>query len=87
MCQQYRPGRPGDCDDDRADPPAEKATANFCEFFQPSASAYTRKDGSPVAAARSKLSSLFDDQPEGSVSEGGPKDRENHSKFDDLFKD
>jgi hypothetical protein len=91
MCRWYAPGRPSDCDHDRADPPVEKESANFCEFFSPLTGAFAEEEGRKKAGARTKLDSLFgedaeEDSPEESDSGAGQED-DARSRLDDLFKD
>lgn len=93
MCKWYAPGRPSDCDHDRADPPVEKESANFCEYFVPRPRAYKPADGERQDVAKSKLSSLFDDEP--GDTDLGPDDEQLfpqekddvQSRLDDLFDD
>lgn len=65
MCTSYDATAPGQCRDDRADPPTDKTCANFCDFFTP------RRDGPHAAqpsradAARAKLDALFGGSGEG----------------------
>jgi len=91
MCRWYAPGRPGDCDHDRAEPPVEKENANFCEYFAPGTGTYESEEGMKKQAARSKFASLFgeDEQEErGPESDSSSNDQDGaRSKLDDLFKD
>jgi hypothetical protein len=61
MCRQYAPGRPGACAEDRADPPVDKATANFCDFFAPGSGSPGSGQDDAAARARAKLNALFGD--------------------------
>lgn len=61
LCAHFAPQRPGQCDDERTDPPVKKDTANFCDYFRPTSVASAGaldKD----ATARSKLDALFGKQ-------------------------
>jgi len=91
MCRWYAPGRPGDCDHDRAEPPVEKENANFCEYFAPGIGTYEAEEGMKKQAARSKFASLFGEDEQGDTepeSDLLPNDQdEARSKLDDLFKD
>ncbi|MCB1691112.1 MAG: hypothetical protein KDI19_00025 [Pseudomonadales bacterium] len=96
LCRHYRPGAPGQCDHDLADPPVEKASANFCDFFSPTAGAFNADHDDRRAAARTRAASLFgEDEPEGEGDESdsaGPGVDQDHedsikSRLDDLFKD
>lgn len=84
MCRFYAPGRPGDCDHDRAEPPVEKENANFCEYFAPSFNTWVSAEGQRKEAARSKFDALFggDDVDGGALDPDDPR-----SKLDDLFDD
>ena len=58
QCQWFAPGAPGECREARAEPPTDKTTANFCDWF-----AFAPGSGQPVHsaadAARAKLEALF----------------------------
>lgn len=90
MCRWYAPGRPGDCDHDRADPPVEKENANFCDYFVPT-NAYMKDEGERKAAARSRFADLFGEdsqEAQDDISDlDAGDDPELRSKLDDLFKD
>lgn len=78
LCTQYAPGRSGDCDNELSDPPTDKTSANFCEFFSPNANAFNGKDNADDAKA--KLDALFGDDPDDAIeSKSNP--------LDDLFND
>jgi hypothetical protein len=49
---------PGQCREARADPPTDRESANFCEWFAP-ASGGAATDRSAADAARAKLEALF----------------------------
>ena len=60
MCRHFDPQRTGaHCDEDRADPPVVKESANFCDWFRPSAAAFSGKTTARSDAARSRLDELF----------------------------
>lgn len=62
MCTNYAPRRPTGCSEDDAPEVRDKAAANFCDYFKPSAGAF---DGAAMAAearARSQLDALFGGQ-------------------------
>ena len=78
FCAHFKPGQPGDCENELADPPNEKASANFCEFFKPNATAF----GGAIEThdqTRAKLDSLFGDESNSIEEKGNP--------LDDLFSD
>ncbi len=93
MCRWYAPGRPQDCDHDRAEPPVEKESANFCEYFSPSRTAFDREEASGKNAAQSKAAALFGDVEETEDSDDPDSDKpadkadDARSKLDDLFDD
>ncbi len=96
MCRWYAPGRPGDCDHDRADPPVEKESANFCEHFSPTKRSFRESEAAGKRDAKNRADALFDEAPgedldgEALDSEGdGASGREDpvRSRLDDLFDD
>lgn len=78
FCEQFERGRPGDCDNELTDPPSEKTSANFCEYFKPSAVAF-RSSNEVHDQAKAKLDSLFGDDPSSIKEKVNP--------LDDLFND
>lgn len=91
MCKWYAPGRPQDCDHDRADPPVEKEAANFCDYFAPTPKAFDRDEAAEKSVAKSKAAALFglgDDAEEaGETPLAADKDENLRSKLDVLFDD
>lgn len=98
MCRWYSPGRPQDCDHDRADPPLEKAAANFCEFFAPSRDAYDPRDAESrtqlSADAAARAAALFGDAgaPDDDAGSAGGDESQGEaedprSRLDNLFDD
>jgi hypothetical protein len=59
MCQFYAESIPGQCEDERADPPTQKENANFCEYFKPRPDAYSNQRGVAADSARARLETLF----------------------------
>jgi hypothetical protein len=60
LCRHYEPQRTGaQCAEDRADPPVVKEGANFCDWFQPSASAFSKDTVGKQDSAQSKLDEIF----------------------------
>ena len=59
LCRSFAPGVAGHCEDERADPPVHKETANFCDFFRPAAQAYRATRGERRDAAKARLDALF----------------------------
>ena len=60
MCRHYLPEKRPYCDHDRAEPPVEKSSANFCDYFKP-ANRFSAVTASRSDKARSDLNSLFGD--------------------------
>ncbi|MAW29611.1 MAG: hypothetical protein CMP98_12495 [Gammaproteobacteria bacterium] len=89
MCRYYAPGKTIDCEEERADPPMEKASANFCDFFRP----MNRFDSACLGRtdrARHQLDSLFGASEADGAGEMAGNDGSNDAalrKLDDLFDD
>lgn len=71
MCVNYSAHAPEQCVEDRAEPPTDKTTANFCDYFSPRTSPRTGAESdapgpSREEEARAKLEALFGggDEPE-----------------------
>lgn len=62
MCRHYAPRLAEQCAEDRAEPPTDRQSANFCEFFLPllPSDGESGTDGA-AAAARARLDALFGD--------------------------
>lgn len=87
MCRHYRPDARPDCDHERADPPVEKESANFCEYFKP-ANRFSAESATRAGTAKSDLDALFGEDSAGSdidEVETDPDDPLN--KLNDLFDD
>ncbi len=65
LCRLYNPGILGRCDHDFAEPPLEKETANFCQYFKPRPDAYSPQDDQGRRAAQSRLEALFGEDEQG----------------------
>ena len=63
MCRHYEPDRRPYCDHERAEPPVEKETANFCEFFRP-VNRYEKSSAAGSDKARNDFAALFGDERE-----------------------
>lgn len=84
FCEHLNRDRPGQCDNDLAEPPNEKTTANFCEYFKLNTTAFRGK----VAVNESvhaKLGSLFGD--ETAPDSGSASGSKTGNPLDDLFND
>lgn len=58
-CRHYAPNSPGACAEDQAEPPSNKETANFCDWFQPATGGGGGNAASKNDAARARLDELF----------------------------
>jgi len=59
MCRWYNPDVTDQCEDERADPPTRRESANFCEYFKPRLDAFVDKRSREAQAAKSRLDALF----------------------------
>jgi len=59
MCRFHNPEVTGQCEDERADPPTRRESANFCEYFKPRFDAFVDKRSRGAQAAKSRLDALF----------------------------
>ena len=93
LCRYYDPQIQDQCEEDAADPPANKEYGNFCEWFQPTSDAFQctrilKKDDSAA-----KLDALFtsaeQDDGKGQPSKEAQSNEESRSdvrsKLDSLF--
>lgn len=86
LCMQFDPNATGQCQDDRSDPPVQKANANFCDFYRPLLNAYRDERGEKHGDSRARLDALFSGGVE--TSDRPPtKKEEARAKLDALFKD
>jgi hypothetical protein len=89
----YDPRVPKACAEDDALEVRDKKSANFCDYFKPSADAYRPGEYEADLAARDALSALFSDTPPAAEEAGDPPadaDPETPSPTDRaeaLFKD
>lgn len=80
MCRHFDPLAPRQCREDRAEPPANKEHANFCDWFEPREQAFSEQD-EEATAARDRLDALF-----GTGERGAEDSPETSSPLDDLFR-
>lgn len=59
MCLHFDPAAPYECREDDAEHVKEKELANFCEWFQPSETAFDPRGKSAADRALEELESLF----------------------------
>lgn len=68
MCRRYDTRYPNRCNDERADPPVHKDSANFCEYFSPRPNAFDAGGKKASKRAQAQLKAMF--------GEGGDADKE-----------
>lgn len=85
MCQSYDPRVPKGCSEDDAPEVREKERANFCDYFKPSANAYTPGGLDAERAAQAELDALFGDGDDPS-SPGSAEHSGGWSEAENLFK-
>ena len=68
MCRHFDPAVPGQCREDDAEEVFEKERLNFCEWFEPSDSAFDPAAKAEADQARTALDALFGDAEPGSDS-------------------
>ncbi|OYW36054.1 MAG: hypothetical protein B7Z35_13705 [Hydrogenophilales bacterium 12-61-10] len=78
MCRHFDAGRARQCRELAAEPPADKARANFCGWFVPRPDAYRGGGAAVVQLNRSALEALF-----GNPADPAPA---KPNLLDDLFK-
>lgn len=61
MCVNFDPTVIGQCREEDAEEVLDKQKVNFCDWFEPSASAWNGRGNPADAAARADLAALFDD--------------------------
>jgi hypothetical protein len=66
------PERVGVCAEDRADPPVEKETANFCDFFRPANAAFQQSTATKHKDASAALARLFENTKAETTAAQGP---------------
>ncbi len=88
LCRHYAPSAAhyGSCDEERAEPPVYKESANFCDYFRPTTAAFREQNAARRDAAQASLDALFDPSPE--QGDAAPPDEadEARRKLDDLFR-
>jgi hypothetical protein len=82
MCRHFAPGKPDDCVEEDAIAVRDKAAANFCDFFTPSADAFDGREQRAEAGARRQLADLFGDEAAGA----GPQEDSSLTEAEKLFR-
>ena len=88
MCHMYDPREPNQCAEEDALEVNEKERANFCDYFKPSASAFSPEFLEAEGKAKSELAQLFgdDDSAGDNAPDGASESDEALSRAEDLFK-
>ena len=91
MCWHYEPDKRPYCDHERAEPPVEKESANFCDYFKP-ANRFESASAHVADRAKSNLAALFGEgESDGEDSFSHPEESggsdDPQSKLNDLFDD
>ncbi|HAT28235.1 MAG TPA: hypothetical protein DCS89_14550 [Gammaproteobacteria bacterium] len=62
-CKNYAADVADACTEERAEFVADKDRANFCDYFDPHATAYRKQDDADTQRARNELAELFGEEP------------------------
>jgi hypothetical protein len=85
LCRHYAPSAAhyGACDEERAEPPVYKESANFCDYFRPATAAFREQHAAKRDAAQANLDALFG---EGEDARAPSEADEARRRLDDLFR-
>ncbi len=88
MCISFAPQLADQCSEDDAEEVREKAKANFCDFFEPSGTAYAPGRMSGHERAQAELETLFggDNDSAQTANDTDPARADALSDAEDLFK-
>jgi hypothetical protein len=87
MCTHFAPRLPTGCDEQDAIEVRDKASANFCDYFKPSATAFDGAHGAADKRARTELDALFGKSSSGNAEPAAPSAADTAlAKARDLFK-
>ena len=87
MCTRFAPRLPTGCNEQEAPEVRDKASANFCDYFKPSATAFDATQGAVDAKARAALDALFGKSPSSAAERAAPTAEDAElAKARDLFK-
>lgn len=86
MCVSFAPQLARQCTEDDAEDVREKAQANFCEYFEPSESAYAPGRMTGQQQAEAQLEALFDSASAAAAPDSDSPGDDALSKAEDLFK-
>ncbi len=92
MCRNYLANATISCAEERADPPANKENANFCDYFRP-INAYRSGSKERQTSAKARLDSIFDSEAndgeeterDDTPLEADDKEAEARRRLQDLF--
>ena len=87
MCRAFDISHRSRCQEDRADPPLEKANANFCDFFRPGEPIRRVSPQPDKSDASAALSALFEDELAVSAFEEDPQVLGGHDELEQQLKD
>ncbi len=87
-CSAYDETRQNGCTEPNAEPPRDKAMANFCDFFAIRRGAMRPGEEDQSAKARAALDALFGGKGKGSPAPSEPEDPKERARraLDELFK-
>ena len=85
MCTHFAADIARRCREDDAEEVKEKQRANFCDYFKPSAAAFSGSGAAAGAEARAQLDNLFGDAT-GANTDTPDSPASNAGAADDLFK-
>lgn len=87
MCTRFAPRLPTGCDEQDALEVRDKANANFCDYFKPSATAFDAAQGAAGTRARAELDALFGKSSSSTADRAAPSAADAAlTKARDLFK-
>ena len=88
MCGHFIDNATNPCADERAEPPAHKEGANFCDFFRPASDSYRAGRRERGERAKADLSALFSNRESQDATQDRAPDAESEARrrLDDLFR-
>jgi hypothetical protein len=87
MCTRFAPRLPTGCNEQDAPEVRDKASANFCDYFKPSATAFDATQGAADTQARAALDALFGKSASNGTERAAPTAADSAlAKARDLFK-
>lgn len=90
MCRHFDPALAEQCREDRAEPPTNRESANFCDFFQPLPGGQPATSDSTTPGARARLEALFGNSDSAGAADAAgskPPDNDARRRLDALFDD